>query len=590
MQYTALYRQYRPKTFDEVVGQHHIVSILKNSVKSDRVGHAYLFCGTRGTGKTSMAHILARAVNCEAPSDGNPCNECETCKGILSGMILDVLEIDAASNNSVDNIREIREEVVYSPSQAKFKVYIIDEVHMLSSGAFNALLKTLEEPPSHVIFILATTEPHKLPATILSRCQRYDFHRIPAQEIIGRLEFVAQSCGAAIEDKALRLIAAKSDGALRDALSILDQCLALGKQTVTYEDVLATVGIVDYAFLGALVAAHSGRDTADVLEYVDRLIMDGKDVQNFVSDLILYYRNLLLFKVAKNPSAILGVPDEAVEAMKKIAGKFDKGELIYAIRELSSLEPAMRWAAQPRIILEAGLVKLCEGIPDKDILSIEERLSLLESRVASQPAALASQSVLKNSDASSNADSTGVSDSKTTPDNGSESDFGNNQPAANEEIKPSGLAQKAKSKNESNASPIPEDNSLVDSEKPDETAKATDNKSEHWNKILALLDKRGKKVLHMTLLSAKVAQTNDKLIDLEFEYEAHKNIAARAENLKTLEGTCSEVFGYPVAVRVSMASERGSGSKTCSSSSEKLVSAVEELAEKLGTRFDIIDE
>ncbi|HPU41417.1 MAG TPA: DNA polymerase III subunit gamma/tau, partial [Acetivibrio clariflavus] len=301
MSYLALYRKWRPMVFEDVVEQEHVVKTLKNSILAGRIAHAYLFCGTRGTGKTTMAKIFSRAINCLNSKDGDPCNECEICKGILNGSLLDVIEIDAASNNSVDNVREIRDEVVYTPSKARYKVYIIDEVHMLSTGAFNALLKTLEEPPGHVVFILATTEPHKLPATILSRCQRFDFRRIPVESIVKRIGYIAENSGVSIEEEGLRLIARMSDGALRDAISILDQCISLGNKHLTYEDVLSIVGIVNNTFVADVVDAINTKEVDRVLQLINVLVMDGKNITQFVSDLILYYRNLLICSTSKNP-------------------------------------------------------------------------------------------------------------------------------------------------------------------------------------------------------------------------------------------------------------------------------------------------
>ena len=286
MSYIALYRKWRPLVFEEVVEQKHVIEALKNSVKMQRISHAYLFCGTRGTGKTTVARIFSRAINCLSPKDGNPCNECEICKGILNGSILDVIEIDAASNNSVDDIRNIRDEVVYAPSRAKYKVYIIDEVHMLSTGAFNALLKTLEEPPSHAVFFLATTEPHKLPSTILSRCQRFDFRRISAEGVAQRLTDISQASGVSIDKEAALLIAKISEGALRDAITLLDQCMARGKENITRDDVINIAGLVNLDFTSQLVDALIKRDVNAVIKLVDELVMSGKDIAAFVSDLI----------------------------------------------------------------------------------------------------------------------------------------------------------------------------------------------------------------------------------------------------------------------------------------------------------------
>lgn len=300
MGYTALYRKFRPQNFEDVKGQEHIVTTLKNQIKADRIGHAYLFCGTRGTGKTTIAKILAKAVNCEHPVDGSPCNECATCRAINEGTSMNVIEIDAASNNGVDNIREIREEVAYRPTQGNYKVYIIDEVHMLSTGAFNALLKTLEEPPSYVMFILATTEAHKIPITILSRCQRYDFRRITADTISARLMELMDKEGNDVEEKAIRYIAKAADGSMRDALSLLDQCIAfyLG-ETLTYEKVLENLGAVDTEVFSGLLRKILAQDTAGAIKILEDIIIQGREMGQFVTDFIWYLRNLLLIEIGR---------------------------------------------------------------------------------------------------------------------------------------------------------------------------------------------------------------------------------------------------------------------------------------------------
>lgn len=302
MSYTALYRKFRPDNFTDVKGQDHIVTTLTNQIRHNRIGHAYLFCGTRGTGKTTVAKILAKAVNCEHPVNGSPCNECAMCKAIQAGTAMNVIEIDAASNNGVDNIREIREEVSYRPTEGKYKVYIIDEVHMLSTGAFNALLKTLEEPPSYVMFILATTEAHKIPITILSRCQRYDFHRITIDTIAARLEELLKIEGVEAEEKAIRYVAKAGDGSMRDALSLLDQCIAfyLG-QTLTYDKVLEVLGAVDTEVFSKLLRKVIQGDVTASIHILEDLIVGGRELGQFVGDFTWYMRNLLLVKTSEDP-------------------------------------------------------------------------------------------------------------------------------------------------------------------------------------------------------------------------------------------------------------------------------------------------
>ena len=320
MSYTALYRKFRPSTFDQVKGQDHIVQTLKNQINANRIGHAYLFCGTRGTGKTSVAKIFAKAVNCEHPVDGSPCNECETCRGITNGSAMNVIEIDAASNNGVDNIRQIRDEIQYSPSSGKYTVYIIDEVHMLSIGAFNALLKTLEEPPAYVIFILATTEPHKIPITILSRCQRYDFKRISIDTIAARLSELMEKESIEVEDKAIRYVAKAADGSMRDALSLLDQCIAfyLG-QKLTYDNVLDVLGAVDNEIFSRLTRSVIDSDVTTSLNILDEIIMQGREPGQFVNDFIWYLRNLMLIRTSDDDEImeVIDASAERIEALKE---------------------------------------------------------------------------------------------------------------------------------------------------------------------------------------------------------------------------------------------------------------------------------
>ncbi len=382
MGYTALYRKFRPDTFADVKGQDHIVKTLKNQIKADRIGHAYLFCGTRGTGKTTIAKILAKVANCEHPVDGNPCNACASCRAIAAGASMNVIEIDAASNNGVDNIREIREEVAYPPTEGRYKVYIIDEVHMLSIGAFNALLKTLEEPPSYVIFILATTEAHKIPVTILSRCQRYDFHRISQDTIERRLADLMEQEHVEVEEKALRYIAKKGDGAMRDALSLLDQCIAfyLGER-LTYDRVLEVLGAVDTEVFSELLRKLLGEQIADAVGLLDRLILDGRDLTQFVSDFTWYLRNLMLLKASEDMEDVLDVSTENLVQLREEAALIRNDTLMRYIRIFSELANTIRNSVNKRVMLEMALIKLCMPEAEKDELSLVERIRKLERRL-----------------------------------------------------------------------------------------------------------------------------------------------------------------------------------------------------------------
>ena len=379
MGYTALYRKFRPDTFSDVKGQDAIVQTLKNQINADRIGHAYLFCGTRGTGKTTVAKILAKAVNCEHPVDGNPCNECATCKAISSGSSMNVIEIDAASNNGVDNIREIREETAYSPTEGKYKVYIIDEVHMLSIGAFNALLKTLEEPPSYVIFILATTEAHKIPITILSRCQRYDFKRISILTIADRLSQLMKEEQVDVEEKAIRYIARKADGSMRDALSLLDQCIAfyLGKK-LTYDNVLDVLGAVDTEIFSKMLRLILENKVTELLKMLEELVMQGRELGQFVTDFTWYMRNLLLLKASDDLEDVLDVSTDNLKLLQEEAGMVREDTLIRYIRIFSELSGQIKYESSKRIAIEVALIKLCRPEMEQDETSLLDRIRRLE--------------------------------------------------------------------------------------------------------------------------------------------------------------------------------------------------------------------
>lgn len=384
MSYTALYRKFRPSEFDEVKGQDHIVTTLRNQIQTERIGHAYLFCGTRGTGKTTIAKILAKAVNCEHPVNGNPCNECATCQKINKQTSMNVVEIDAASNNGVANIRDIIEEVQYSPAEGKYKVYIIDEVHMLSTGAFNALLKTLEEPPSYVIFILATTEPHKIPITIHSRCQRYDFHRITIDTITARLQELAMREKVQAEEKALRYIAKVADGSMRDALSLLDQCIAfyLG-QELTYEKALEVLGAVDTIVYSRMFDYITEQNVKGCIGLIEEMMLAGRDLNQFVSELIWYLRGLMLMDASGNGSDLLDVSKEQLSKMLEEAKRVDVETLIRYIRILSDLANQMRYSTQKRVLVEVTIIQLCMPQMDakQDLSTLEQRIQILEKKI-----------------------------------------------------------------------------------------------------------------------------------------------------------------------------------------------------------------
>ena len=379
----ALYRVYRPKNFNDVIGQEHIVRTLKNQIENNNVGHAYLFCGTRGTGKTSTAKIFSRAVNCTNLHNDEPCNECENCREILEDKTMDVVEIDAASNNSVDDIRELRENVKYSPAKAKYKVYIIDEVHMLSQGAFNALLKTLEEPPSYVIFILATTEPHKIPATILSRCQRFDFKRVTVKDISSRMRYICEKEGIEADEKALNLIARNSQGALRDALSILDQCISFEGNKISYNDVIELLGSVNIEQLFDLAESIIKEDTRKSLQILNDFIIWGKDVRNLVNDLIDHFRNLMVCKISNDLDEIISLPEETIDLLKQQAETIDTNNLIRILNILSEAQDGMKISSNPRVLMEVTMMKIAQPMFDESKEALIKRIENLEQKIES---------------------------------------------------------------------------------------------------------------------------------------------------------------------------------------------------------------
>ncbi len=383
MSYTALYRKFRPERFEDVKGQEHIVTTLKNQLQAERIGHAYLFCGTRGTGKTTIAKIFARAVNCENPQAGNPCGVCDTCRGIRSGASMNVIEIDAASNNGVDNIREIVDEVSYSPAQGNYKVYIIDEVHMLSIGAFNALLKTLEEPPSYVIFILATTEVHKIPVTILSRCQRYDFRRITIDTIAGRMQELMEAEQVEAEARALRYIAKAADGSMRDALSLLDQCIAFHfGERLTYEMALDVLGAVDTSVFSKMLRMIMEKNTIGAVLLLEEIIMQGRELSQFVADFTWYLRNLLLAMSSEAAEEVIDMSADNLANLQEEARMTEAPVVMRYIRIFSETSERLRYASQKRILLETMLIKLCRPETETEYDTLLDRIRALEKQAA----------------------------------------------------------------------------------------------------------------------------------------------------------------------------------------------------------------
>ena len=506
MGYTALYRKFRPMTFSELVGQEHITRTLKNQIIADRVGHAYLFNGGRGTGKTSSAKILARAINCLNPKDGEPCNECEICKGALNGSLTDIVEMDAASNNSVEDIRSIREEVNFLPTKAKYRVYIIDEVHMLSPGAFNALLKTLEEPPEHVKFILATTEPQKLPATILSRCQRFDFKRISNEDIIKRLKIVCSESNIEITEGALKIIAVLSEGAMRDALSILERCIQDGDNKIDEDKIKDLVGIPKITYVHGIVQAIIEYDIDKALKAMDEILNQGKDLNNFLWEIIKYVKDILVYKTSNKAELY---SDEEVENIKDIANKTEKERLVNLVYELSKIESDIKWSTQKTIVFEAGIIKLCS--PDTGNNSdsgIIERIEKIEN-------------YLKNNRVNK-------SNQISTP-----SRVNVERPTQNNTLQ----EKSQRATNTVSTKSIPNYSSDL-------------NKS--WPKIVSDLKQNGKIVLYTNLMGTKAEQVDDKLVEIRFQKGITafgKTVLEKQENKEELVNLLSRACGKDVQVK-----------------------------------------
>ena len=511
MAYTALYRKFRPTTFADVVGQEHITKTLRNQIIADRVGHAYLFNGGRGTGKTSSAKILARAINCLNPKDGEPCNECEICRGALNGSLTDIVEMDAASNNSVEDIRSIREEVNFLPTKAKYRVYIIDEVHMLSPGAFNALLKTLEEPPEHVKFILATTEPQKLPATILSRCQRFDFKRISNEDIIKRLKVVCNESNIEITDSALNIIAVLSEGAMRDALSILERCIQDGENKIDEDKIKDLVGIPKIAFVNSITEAIIDYDIDKALKSMDDILNEGKDLNNFLWEIIKYIKDILIYKSSKK--ADLYSEDE-IANINAISEKVTKEKLVNLIYELSKLETDMKWSTQKTIMFQAGIIKLCSNEFDSSS-NIEERVDKIEKYLKSGRVAVNTMQVPVSA----------------TPVNQTQNYNLNNRVQSTPKV----------------ASNTVKQNTMANKPK-----QYSSDLSKSWPTIVNDLKQNGKIVLYTNLMNTSAEEINDMTVGIKFPNGLSsfgKTVLEKQENIKEISTLVSMACGKEMQIK-----------------------------------------
>ena len=511
MAYTALYRKFRPTTFADVVGQEHITRTLRNQIIADRVGHAYLFNGGRGTGKTSSAKILARAINCLNPKDGEPCNECEICRGALNGSLTDIVEMDAASNNSVEDIRSIREEVNFLPTKAKYRVYIIDEVHMLSPGAFNALLKTLEEPPEHVKFILATTEPQKLPATILSRCQRFDFKRISNEDIIKRLKVVCNESNIEITDSALNIIAVLSEGAMRDALSILERCIQDGENKIDEDKIKDLVGIPKIAFVNSITEAIIDYDIDKALKSMDDILNEGKDLNNFLWEIIKYIKDILIYKSSKK--ADLYSEDE-IANINAISEKVTKEKLVNLIYELSKLETDMKWSTQKTIMFQAGIIKLCSNEFDSSN-NIEERVDKIEKYLKSGRVAVNTMQVPVS-----------VTPVNQTQNYNLNSRVQSTPNVASNTVKQNTMANKPK--------------------------QYSSDLSKSWPTIVNDLKQNGKIVLYTNLMNTSAEEINDMTVGIKFPNGLSsfgKTVLEKQENIKEISTLVSMACGKEMQIK-----------------------------------------
>ena len=511
MGYTALYRKFRPMTFSEMVGQEHITRTLRNQIVAGRVGHAYLFNGGRGTGKTSAAKILARAINCLNPKDGEPCNECEICKGAISGSLTDIVEMDAASNNSVEDIRNIREEVNFLPTKAKYRVYIIDEVHMLSTGAFNALLKTLEEPPEHVKFILATTEPQKLPATILSRCQRFDFKRISNEDIIKRLEIVAKESNIEITQSALNIIAVLSEGAMRDALSILERCVQDGENKIDEDKIKDLVGIPKITIVNGITNAIIEYNVDEALNNIDEVLNEGKDITNLIWEIIKYVKDILVYKSSKKLELYT---KEELEQIKNISEKVSKERLISLVYQLSELESNIKWSTQKNIMFQAGIINLCNENAQVSN-NIEERVEKIEKYLKSGRV-VTSGTVVPN--------------------------VQNSSPRM-----VSTVPTQSVNRGVNNTNSKPQSNRI------NNVTKNFSNKSEeYWPQIMNDLKQNGKIVLYTNLINTTAKEINDMTVGIEFPNgmtSFGKSILEKQENIAEISKLVSIACGKEMQIR-----------------------------------------
>ena len=535
MGYTALYRKFRPITFSEMVGQEHITKTLKNQIMADRVGHAYIFNGGRGTGKTTAAKVMARAINCLNPQEGEPCNECEICKAAIAGSLTDIVEMDAASNNSVEDVRSIREAVNFLPTKAKYRVYIIDEVHMLSIGAFNALLKTLEEPPEHAKFILATTEPQKIPVTILSRCQRFDFKRILPEFIKKRLKIVCTESKIEITEEALNVIAVLAEGGMRDALSILDRCVQDGENKIDENKVKDLVGIPKITFIKKIVEAIIDYKVEIALSNVQDVLNDGKDINNLVWEIIKYLKDILLFKVTNK---IELYSEEEINDIKNISEKTTKERIMSLICNLSELENSIKMSTQKLIIFQTGIIRLCNNIVENNNINSNEennQSSELLNRIIKIENYLREKNLNRN---------------------------GNNSTIKMQSVPTSSVSKETKQN----------------------TYKYSGKIKEYWPQIINNLKKDGKMMLYINLNGTVAKEINDMTVGIEFPNgmnQMNKQVLEMPENMATIKKMVSIASGKEMQIKyISNVQEK---------KDEDLNAGIEKFANNYDLPFNVIE-
>lgn len=523
MAYKALYREWRPKTFEDIIGQEHVTTTLKNQILTNRIAHAYLFCGTRGTGKTSTSKVFAKALNCLNPHDGEPCNECEMCVKINEGLAIDISEMDAASRNKVENMRDIIDEVQYPPQEAKYKIYILDEVHMLTTGAVNAFLKTLEEPPSNVIFILATTDPQKLPITILSRCQRFDFKRISNNHMVNRLRKIVKEKGVFADDKSLALICRVSDGAMRDALSILDQSISMGDGKVDYDELVSMLGLVTNDHLLKITDAVIEKNIEKTMRVIEDIVFSGKDMSLFIKDLTSHFRNLLMVKVTNNPEEVLDMSEENIELVKGQGERLRIEEIMRDIRILQECEESSKASKQARLYMELAAIKMCKIEYDTSKEVIISRINRIEEAIKSGKIAVRAKTETKEPDM----------------------------------VKESKVAQVTRR-------PEKKEDSSINTSFNEDSKISIDEVKRAWRDILERFKARRAMVVYASLSTGKPVSCNNGVIEIQYEdqYGFNKSRLEKPDTSKLVNEVFSEVLKDGVRVKYSVITEEVRGKTT----------------------------